>query len=474
MNNMESSERREPEDTCKFRCGSCVIGHWYSNEYDYVSVVTPGGGTEKRPCEPHTHYCSHFAEGQRKIADDENFDPDTAPDWCPLREEAQYRKNTEPMEPLVSLKQQHRPPAQDRTIQAVTLEIKTLHQQFKQIVLGYAIEIGRRLVEAKSMLGHGEWGDWLRNEVEFSQSTANNLMRIFEEYGADQMGLFGPEANSQTLGNLPYTKALKLLAIPVEEREAFAEEHDVEHLSTRELDKLIHERDEALSAQKAAEEKLNSMTADLSEAQENLDNMVDEVSDANRERDEALQAKQSAEKAIKDQLDEQQKVYDVDMEAERAKLKVLTEKADDLEAKLAAAKKKAKQEKDAVETARRELEDLKKKPVEVAVQQPSDEAMAKLKADAEAEAAEKIAEKERELQKAAERLKAAEEKAAAAEKQLAMSDEATTTFKLLFTQWQKSYLTMMEALNKVERSDEIKAQKLKNAVRAAAGNMGAA
>jgi hypothetical protein len=33
---------------------------------------------------------------------------------------------------------------------------------------------------------------------------------------------------------------------------------------------------------------------------------------------------------------------------------------------------------------------------------------------------------------------------------------------------------MMEALNKVERSDEIKAQKLKNAVRAAAGNMGAA
>lgn len=102
------------------------------------------------------------------------------------------------------------------------------------------------------MLSHGEWGDWLRDEVEFSRLTANNLMRIFEEYGADQMGLFRPEENSQTLGNLPCTNALKLLAIPAEERETFTEEHDVEHLSTRELDKLIHERDQALAAKAEA------------------------------------------------------------------------------------------------------------------------------------------------------------------------------------------------------------------------------
>ena len=35
-------------------------------------------------------------------------------------------------------------------------------------------------------------------------------------------------AESQTLGNLPYTHALKLLALPAEEREEFAQEHHVE------------------------------------------------------------------------------------------------------------------------------------------------------------------------------------------------------------------------------------------------------
>ena len=33
------------------------------------------------------------------------------------------------------------------------------------------------------MLDHGQWGPWLREEVDFSQSSANNFMRIFEEYG---------------------------------------------------------------------------------------------------------------------------------------------------------------------------------------------------------------------------------------------------------------------------------------------------
>lgn len=132
-----------------------------------------------------------------------------------------------------------------RTLQAVTFEIKSLHTQAQQMMLNYAIEIGRRLTEAKAMLEHGAWGEWLKNEVAFSKSTANNLMRIFEEYGDRQMNLFGAEAKSQSLGNLPYTKALKLLAMPEEEREDFIEEHPVESMSSRELEKAIKERNQA-------------------------------------------------------------------------------------------------------------------------------------------------------------------------------------------------------------------------------------
>lgn len=146
------------------------------------------------------------------------------------------------------------PMAAQRDIKTVTTEIRTLHRQAQCMVLGYAIEIGRRLKEAKAMLDHGQWGPWLREEVDFSQSSANNFMRIFEEYGAQQVSLFG-DANSQALGNLPYTHALRLLALPAEERESFAEEHHAEELSTRELEKLIRERDEARRAEQDAQEK---------------------------------------------------------------------------------------------------------------------------------------------------------------------------------------------------------------------------
>lgn len=94
------------------------------------------------------------------------------------------------------------PMAAQRDIQTVTAEIRQLHRQAQCMVLGYAIEIGRKLVEAKAMLPYGQWGQWLKEEVEFSQSSAQNFMRIFEEYGAKQVSLFG-DAESQTLGNLP-------------------------------------------------------------------------------------------------------------------------------------------------------------------------------------------------------------------------------------------------------------------------------
>lgn len=133
----------------------------------------------------------------------------------------------------------------------VTQEINQLTAQAQRLILGHAIEIGRRLTEAKQMLSHGEWGKWLKEEIHYSKSSANNMMRIFDAYGSTQMGLFGPEANSQTFGDLEYSKALALLSVPAEEREQFAQEVDAEHISVRQLKAAIQERD---AAQKQAAE----------------------------------------------------------------------------------------------------------------------------------------------------------------------------------------------------------------------------
>lgn len=150
-----------------------------------------------------------------------------------------------------------------RTPELIAAEINSIKSQTKAVMVYNAIEIGRRLAEAKSQLPHGEWGKWLEESVDYSKSTANNLMRIFEEYGSQQIALFGETAPKfQALGDLNYSQLVALLTVPEEERESFIEEHDVENLSTRELEKLIKERDqerkskeEALAAAAAAEKK---------------------------------------------------------------------------------------------------------------------------------------------------------------------------------------------------------------------------
>lgn len=134
-----------------------------------------------------------------------------------------------------------------RTPVLIATEINNIKEQTRKMVLSNSIEIGRRLVEAKAMVAHGEWGKWLGESVDYSQSTANNLMKIFEEYGANRLTIFGSDVNSQAFGNLSYTQAVALLGIPAEERETFIKDNNVEDMSTRQLQQAIKEK-QALEA----------------------------------------------------------------------------------------------------------------------------------------------------------------------------------------------------------------------------------
>lgn len=149
------------------------------------------------------------------------------------------------IEPLPSPAPTQQPPeavpAIPRNIADVTAEIRLYKAQTVQNI----IEIGKRLNEAKALLEHGQWGEWLRNEVEFSQDTAGNFMRIAEEY-----------PNSEPVRNLSYTKLVTLLSLPTPIREEFMEsthtvdgvDKTVDEMSKRELQKVMKERDEAKTA----------------------------------------------------------------------------------------------------------------------------------------------------------------------------------------------------------------------------------
>lgn len=124
-----------------------------------------------------------------------------------------------------------------KSAEVLAAEINTIKEQTRATVLSGAIEIGRRLLEAKELVPHGQWGAWLEENVDYSERTAQNLMRVFEEYGK--------KPNPQALADLSYTKAVQLLGLPKELRDELMEGADVEGMSTRELaDEVQRLRDE--------------------------------------------------------------------------------------------------------------------------------------------------------------------------------------------------------------------------------------
>lgn len=148
-----------------------------------------------------------------------------------------------------------------RTADVIAAEIRTLTGQ----LLWTAVEIGRRMCEAKELLPHGEFGPWVK-QTGFSTSTANNYMRLYEAYGSPQKSLFGAELNCQTFGNLNYSQALALLELPDGEREAFVQERDMDDMSVRELRAAIKARNDALAVAEKQEEARKRAEDELGEA----------------------------------------------------------------------------------------------------------------------------------------------------------------------------------------------------------------
>lgn len=152
----------------------------------------------------------------------------------------------------------------ERTIEEITSDILRAKQAGGEAVLA----IGRGLIEAKAVLTHGEWLPWLSEKVEFSERTAQNFMRLAREW-----------SNPQALADLGASKALTLLALPETERAAFAsethlvdgEEKTVIDMTSRELEKAVRERAEALEAKAKAEAELKSMEDAVAKTMTTLD-----------------------------------------------------------------------------------------------------------------------------------------------------------------------------------------------------------
>lgn len=338
-----------------------------------------------------------------------------------------------------------------RDIKIISAEIKTIQDSVRRTALLGAIEIGRRLVEAKELVPHGEWGTWLKTEFEFSQPTASRLVTLYKEYGAEQGSLFGAEAKYSTLNNLSITNALRLLAIPDEEREAFAAENDIEHKSAREVDELIRQKKEADARAERAER-------ELEESDEGHALAMAELSEQLREAEQAARDAKSVAQTANDRV------------------KALADERDSMAA---------------------ELEELRSRPVEVAVEVDEEavrKAAAEAKAEAEGKAKTKLNKLKTMLDAAKQELEAykdgdnqelakSRERAVELEKELAaererarknaeMQDADVAAFGVHFANVQRDFNDLLVALNKVRAAAPETGEKLTSAVRALVEKIG--
>lgn len=309
-----------------------------------------------------------------------------------------------------------------RSPETLGSEIRYLSAQAKSMTVWFGVEIGKRLAEAKEMVGHGGWLDFLKNETEFSSSSAGRFMQIAREYG-------GKTSNFPTLGNLSVSNALRLLAVPEEEREEFAQAVDAEHLSSRELEQAIRERDEARKALEEAQ----SAAVQLTEWTEKQAEQIRELE--NRPVEVAVQAPDPA-------------------EIEKAVAEAL-----------AAAEKKHKAALDSAERLRKAAE---KKQAEL---QAIADSAAKIESTNRAETA-KLNDSIATLQKELEQARA--EQAAAAKASRIQSDADVVVFQSFFQATLENFNKACGLLTKVKLRDADKADKLLRFSRDAVAKMAAA
>lgn len=212
----------------------------------------------------------------------------------------------------------------ERTLPVIISEIKIIEQNTARVVLENGIQIGQRLQEAKEKVGHGGFGDWCQENLNYSQDTAQKFMRLAKEYGDPDSVL----ANTAMSRNFSISNALSLLKLPEEDRKQFVEEHPIEDMTNKALEDEIRKLKEEKEADK---DKLNRVKQSVIWAKEEADKKSHEIEDLKRQLQEAEDSAADSEEieSLQRNLTDQQKELaklELELEKEKEKTKKAKEK----------------------------------------------------------------------------------------------------------------------------------------------------
>jgi hypothetical protein len=156
------------------------------------------------------------------------------------------------------------------------------------------LQLGRVLTEAKPLVAHGEWDNWIRTNAKMSRRTAEQYMQAYAEFGL----------NSQ-IAELGTTKVLKLLPMPQEDRDRLLSENDVAGMSTRQLEAAIKEQKDRLirEAREKVQEEIDSEREARRAAEKRAAEAENRPPEVPQEVQDELQAAREREKTQRAEID---------------------------------------------------------------------------------------------------------------------------------------------------------------------------
>lgn len=242
------------------------------------------------------------------------------------------------------------------TIESLTVEIKFYLGQMGQ----NAIEVGKRLIQAKELVPHGQWKEWLSSNFNLKYRMAANFMAI-----ADRWGNRTNSQEVQSIALLGATQMIAMLALPEGEEEKFLTEQaekgtSVQDMTVKNLREEIKTYKSQLElAKKEAEDakyKAERWRATLDTTEAQMQNLDDEYREYQRTQQTLLRNALNRENGLLDENRDQQ-VQIAQLEDKVAKL---------------SKKKTVEVPPSDYEDLKREVEELRNRPIEVAVEYPDD------------------------------------------------------------------------------------------------------
>ncbi len=168
----------------------------------------------------------------------------------------------------------------EQTLTQLAAEINAIKNHVRETVYIATCRIGEKLLLAKGAVGHGNWGRWLKDNVDYSERTAQNIITIYKNFNNKETKLFGTVPDAELLGKLNQSQLLALSSIKDEEkRTKFMNEHKEElpDMSKQELTKALAELKEVKETVTKKDAEVKALQRDLSRADKQHEAMAQEV-----------------------------------------------------------------------------------------------------------------------------------------------------------------------------------------------------